>query len=113
MGSRRIVLFLAGIGAGLSIGLPAALADAIDGNWCATDGKHMTIDGSNFVSPGGTKMTGDYDRHAFHYVVPAGEPGAGASIRMILVDDNTVQSWTEEQATKTDPEMWKRCEVTA
>jgi hypothetical protein len=42
-----------------------AQADAIDGHWCAADGRVMTIEGASILTPGGAKMTGDYSRHAF------------------------------------------------
>src|SRR4051794_38960756 len=60
---------------------PAALADAIDGNWCSADGQHMTINGDDITTPGGKQIKGNYDRHAFDYVVPAGEPGSGENLQ--------------------------------
>ena len=76
--------------------LPAApaLADRIDGNWCFRDGRSMSIDGPAIVTPGGTAMTGDYDRHGFRYVVPAGEADARAQVDMVQFDDNTIQVTT-------------------
>jgi hypothetical protein len=32
------------------------------------------------VTPGGKQMRGEYTRHSFSYVVPAGEPGAGETV---------------------------------
>ncbi|MBI3707947.1 MAG: hypothetical protein HY246_09755 [Proteobacteria bacterium] len=37
-------------------------------------------------------MEGDYTRHSFAYVVPPQEPGAGQTVNMILVNEETVQS---------------------
>ena len=54
-----------------------ALADAIDGNWCHSDGRRFTIRGPEIVTPGGKHMEGNYGRHSFSYTVPAPEPGAG------------------------------------
>jgi hypothetical protein len=54
-----------------------AWADAIDGNWCFADGRRLSIQGADLVTPGGKYMTGDYDRHAFAYVAPDGENSAG------------------------------------
>lgn len=61
-----------------------ARADAIDGNWCSDDGRHMTINGADITTPGGSQMKGNYDRHAFDYVVPEGEAGAGETVNILL-----------------------------
>ena len=34
----------------------AALADAIDGEWCHTDGRHFTINGPDIVTPGNKRI---------------------------------------------------------
>src|ERR1700750_2039726 len=60
------------------------LADAIDGNWCSADGQHMTIHGDDITTPGGAQIKGNYDRHAFDYVVPAGEAGSGENGNILL-----------------------------
>src|SRR4051812_18117804 len=65
-----------------------ARADAIDGNWCRSDGKRMSIHGSEIVTPGGTKIIGDYSRHFFSYVVPSGEQGAGNKIAITLQNEH-------------------------
>ena len=94
--------------------LPAApaLADKIDGNWCFTDSRHMSIDGPAIVTPGGTSMTGEYDRHGFRYVVPAGEADAGAQVDMIQHDDYTIQVTTTPAGGAARTEIWKRCDLT-
>jgi hypothetical protein len=84
--------------------LPSTVAaDAIDGNWCYTDGRYLTIEGPDIRTPGGTRMQGNYDRHAFAYVVPSGEPGAGEAVTMVLHDEDHMslqigggpaQNWT-------------------
>ena len=83
----------------------SALADAIDGDWCHADGRHLSIHGPDIVTPGGTHMKGDYDRHGFVYVVPATEPGAGTTITMVLM--------SELQMRMNDPnsadQLWRRC----
>jgi hypothetical protein len=66
--------------------LPAK-ADAIDGDWCLADGRQMTIQGPAIVTPGGTRMRGEYTRHSFSYVVPPGEPGAGETVSIILLSE--------------------------
>ena len=91
--------------------LPAApaWADRIDGNWCY-ETRSLHIEGPNIVTPGGARMTGDYDRHGFRYTVPAGEPDAGADVDMVQFDDNTVQVTTGGANPRT--ETWNRCKLT-
>jgi hypothetical protein len=69
-----------------------ALADVIDGAWCREAGQRLSIDGPSIVTPGGTATEGNYSRHFFTYVVPKGEPGAGTTIEMRLLNEQTMQS---------------------
>lgn len=97
------------IGAALALALIAgpALADAIDGDWCHTkDGRRFSIRGPDIVTPGGKKMQGDYSRHFFSYAVPSPEPGAGQTVFMTLVDENTVNL---RLGTAGAVETWLRC----
>jgi hypothetical protein len=96
-------------GAALAMALSAtpALADAIDGDWCHSDGRHFSIRGPEIVTPAGTRMQGDYARHWFTYKPPVPERGAGGSIAMRLVDENTVYLSYGEAAGA--PEVWLRC----
>ncbi len=84
-----------------------AIADAIDGNWCHTDGRRFSIRGPEIVTPGGKQMTGDYSRHAFSYAVPAPERGVGQTIFMTLANENTVYLRYGEAAAS--QETWVRC----
>lgn len=97
---------LAGLVLAASMFSVPALADAIDGNWCHNGGKRLSINGPAITTPGGNKITGDYDRHGFRYVVPAGEPAAGGTVDMVLIDDDTVQVKPPGDAKL---EQWKRC----
>lgn len=83
-----------------------ARADVIDGDWCL-DGRSLSIDGSHIVTPGGTSMTGNYDRHGFSYVVPQKEPGAGSQVRMRLINDDVMQLSRGDKPGM--PEIWHRC----
>lgn len=94
-----------GLAALLSLASAPAWADAIDGEWCSTDGKRLAIAGPAIVTPGGTKMTGNYDRHGFDFVIPAGEPGAGQKMIMVLLGEELMQSRIGASA----PLSWKRC----
>ena len=67
-----------------------ARADAIDGNWCSADGKRMEIEGPAITTPSGTPWHGNYNRHYFTYDVPASAPGAGQTVYMALLNENTV-----------------------
>ena len=84
-----------------------AMADAIDGNWCHNDGRRLSIRGPEVVTPGGKVMEGNYSRHWFSYVVPPPEPGAGETIFMTLLNENTVQTRRGEAASA--EETWLRC----
>ncbi len=87
-----------------------AWADAIDGNWCFADGRRLSIQGSDLVTPGGKRMTGDYDRHAFAYMVPDGEKGAGSTVFMVQLNEETI--WVKTGAAPSsagDSDTWRRC----
>jgi hypothetical protein len=86
----------------------AVLADAIDGDWCDGKGKSFTIRGPKIVTPGGKEIAGRYDRHGFDYVVPAGEPGAGGDVHMILLNDQTVRLRPPGAG---EDQIWKRCSL--
>ena len=86
------------------------LADAIDGNWCHSDGRRFSIRGPEIVTPGGKVMEGNYSRHGFSYVVPTPEPGAGETTFMTLLNENTVHSRRGEATP--GGETWIRCSPT-
>jgi hypothetical protein len=82
-----------------------AYADVIDGAWCLDSGMRMMINGPTIVTPAGTRTQGNYSRHAFSYVVPASEPGAGTTVSMLLVNEETVRVRNGTAAEET----WHRC----
>lgn len=86
-----------------------ARADAIDGHWCHDDAGRMEIRGPAIVTPGGTQMEGLYGRHSFSYVVPAAEPAAGATLHMVLIDDDTVHLSKDSDNSGQKPQVWHRC----
>lgn len=102
---RRIMTI--GLVLGLALAAGPARADAIDGNWCSTDGRYMTIEGPAITTPGGARIQGQYDRHHAAYVVPTAEPGAGQTVQMTLVNEQTVHA--KRGAAEGAPEVWKRC----
>ena len=108
-GFSRKQLTVAGLGLAVVCFTPlAAFADAIDGAWCAPDGKHMMIEGRRITTPGGAKIEGDYSRHAFSYVVPEKEPEGGSTIYMSLMNETTVQVRVGTPVAQ--PVVWKRCQ---
>ncbi len=90
-----------------------ARADVIDGDWCAVnDGRHFSIKGPEIVTPAGTKMQGNYTRHSFLYVVPQAEPGAGQTVAMLLVNEETVNlrmGASAAEAAQAPLQVWHRC----
>jgi hypothetical protein len=104
-------LFAGAVASVLLFGLSPARADAIDGNWC-NGVKRLEISGPKILTPGGNSIDGVYGRHDFTYTVPAGEPGAGASVDMDLIGDDDMRVWPNGRSA--DPEkagmqIWKRC----
>ncbi|MGE0222905.1 MAG: hypothetical protein AB7F35_02725 [Acetobacteraceae bacterium] len=90
----------------IAIGAAApAWADAIDGHWCHQDGRRLEIAGAVIITPANTRTEGRYGRHDFSYVVPATDPGAGATIDMILLNEMTMRL----KAGNTAEETWNRC----
>jgi hypothetical protein len=89
-----------------------ARADAIDGNWCTAEGKRLAIEGPKIVTPAGTQTVGNYSRHAFTYEVPPADPGAGQTMFMVLLNENTMNSTmgADAQAARQVPvQVWHRC----
>jgi hypothetical protein len=93
-------------------GITPAFADKIDGNWCAPDGRHFTIDGPSIVTEEGIHAQGRYTRHAFTYLSPEPSKSAGQQVSMLLLNENTVNLWIGDAHTA-PIEIWKRCEVTS
>ena len=83
----------------------AARADSIDGNWCRVDGRHVEVRGSEIATPGGNFVTGSYSRHAFSYIIPTGEEGAGNDVQMHLISEDAVRVTVAGGTT----EVWRRC----
>ena len=92
----------------------AVRADQIDGEWCNA-GRNFKIEGPNIQTYGGTRMTGDYNRHGFRYTVPANEPEAGTEIAMELRGEELLDLFKRPKGAKDNapPESWRRCRVTS
>jgi hypothetical protein len=83
-----------------------ARADVIDGAWCHAATERLTIDGPAIVTPAGNAIRGNYSRHYFSYVVPRGEAGAGTTVEMRLLNEQTMQLRTAPDA---PVQTWHRC----
>lgn len=104
---RRLTLLLTATTAELFIMNSQTRADQIDGDWCFPgDGRNLSIQGDDIVTPGGTSTKGDYTRHAFRYVVPDGDPGAGDEINMRQLNDQTMVLLRPDGTEET----WTRCD---
>ena len=107
MSSRLLIVLVA---AGMLLQIGVGHADAIDGDWCAANGKRMSILGEKMTTPGGNRINGNYSRHAFDYVVPAGEDGSGETVHIILRGEYLAisrQGPADAPATE-----WRRCKET-
>ena len=91
----------------LTVMATSARADAIDGDWCQTAGKRMSIHGPDIVTPGGKQTRGDYSRHFFSYVIPNGEAGAGATVSITLLGEYLAHARVGSDPTIVE---WRRCQ---
>lgn len=82
-----------------------ALADKIDGSWCAGE-RHLSIEGPRIVTPAGSRLDGLYFRHSFSYIAPPGETESGAVVQLRLLDEDTMDFRAGADGM---PEIWKRC----
>ncbi len=101
----RFQLFAIALGLAALTAMPAR-ADSIDGTWCTDKGKRLMINGPSLTTPTGARVQGNYDRHGFTYVVPAGDPGAGGTVEMRLLGEHAMQS---RSAGASSIEEWQRC----
>lgn len=84
----------------------AALADAIDGTWCApVGGRVLRIAGPFITTPGGQPVIGTYNRHDGSYVIPAGEAGAGGTVSFRQRGEDLLQVLEPDGI----PLVWERC----
>ena len=93
------------IAATLALLATPAYADSIDGAWCK-EGARLVIQGPNITTPGGARIQGQYGRHDFSYVAPAGEQAAGTRIELRLLGEYAMQSRSGPDGRIED---WRRC----
>jgi hypothetical protein len=106
IGGGRLGAAIATLALTLALAATAAWADQIDGEWCAEDGRVMSIEGPRMVTPGGNRILGEYTRHTFSYTVPGDEPGAGTTTAMRQLHDQTIRVWPDGEI---EGVLWRRC----
>ena len=104
---HRLFRLLAAAAGILCLTAVYAWADVIDGDWCKADGKRMKIRGPEITTPGGNQTRGDYTRHSFVYVVPAGEAGAGETVSIVLLSEYLAHA--RQGAPDAPIQVWNRC----
>jgi hypothetical protein len=107
MSSRLLIILVA---TAMLLQTGASRADAIDGDWCSTDGMRMSISGEKITTPGGRHIEGNYSRHAFSYVVPDGESGPGEVVNIILRGEYLALS--RQGPADGQLREWRRCKET-
>jgi hypothetical protein len=94
----------------------AALADSIDGTWCSErDHRQMTIAGPHATLPGGRQIIGEYSRHRFSFTIPMPDADAGKLMSLRLMGELSMVSVvaSADGTMPSEPEHWKRCELTS
>jgi hypothetical protein len=94
------------LGAAVLLLATPAHADVIDGDWCLGI-KTISIHGPEIVTPGGHRAQGDYTRHSFSYTVPAGEPGTGETVEMVLRGEYLMHA--RQGGANAPLQEWRRC----
>lgn len=107
MRSRGMAVFGAALGV-VVLSVDPVRADAIDGDWCF-GAQHLNIRGPSIRTPGGTQMSGTYDRHNFFYLAPPGEADAGSEVSMRLNSDEMMTLVRKLGSTSGQAETWRRC----
>lgn len=96
----------AGVFAALMIATTgSARADAIDGAWCSENGQRLAIDGPSVTTTRGLKLSGDYTRHSFSFILPQNEQDAGSPVEMVLQGETRVRVTIGKSAAQ----IWHRC----
>lgn len=63
--------------------------------------------GDSITIPSGKQILGNYSRHAFDYVIPSGDGGAGDTVSIIL--RNEYLAFSRQGAGGDKPTEWRRC----
>jgi len=110
-------LQIGSVGMGIMLGSGmAAFADSIDGTWCSErDHRQMTIAGPHAALPGGRQIIGEYSRHRFSFTIPMPDADAGKIMALRLMGELFMESVvvSADGTIASEPEHWKRCELTS
>ena len=61
--------------------------------------------------PSGAEITGQYNRHAFFYSGPVGDPEAGQSVEMGLISEEEMLLRRTVGGKARPVETWRRCQA--
>lgn len=84
-----------------------ASADPLDGRWCMSGGRRMSISGHLVMTPGGARIRGEYDRGSLVYALPGREPGFALLVSLTPLDEERLSRATNRPGAR--PEIWHRC----
>lgn len=88
----------------------AARADQIPGHWCAPGGdRSIRIDYTSIVTPGGKTVAGNITRHHVDFVIPEGEPDAGATFSADQLGDEQIRVTIIRKDATSPTEIWTPC----
>ncbi|MCF6200060.1 MAG: hypothetical protein L3J67_11835 [Hyphomicrobiaceae bacterium] len=91
------------------------LADQINGNWCAADGRTISIDGPHVTTPAGNTVLAIHGRHHIDYLIPENETDAGHRFTADQLDDEriSVQIIDSKTGQRSPAQIWVPCKPTA
>ncbi len=90
-----------------------AQADALDGGWCGGSGRQLFVKGPEITTPSGVVLQGDYRRHHFVYIAPAGDPDAGLQIFLQQINEKKMNFYRIKDGKFSPAELWQRCDITS
>ncbi len=88
-----------------------AAAEAVDGSWCAPDGRRMVVEGTRLLTPGGQIAQGRYSERAFAVVIPEGEWLAGKTLWLERTSPDSLRVSVESENQQGPPphDRWVLC----
>ena len=65
------------------------------------------------TTPSGVVLQGDYRRHHFVYIAPAGDPDAGLQIFLQQINEKKMNFYRIKDGKFSPAELWQRCDITS
>jgi hypothetical protein len=90
-----------------SLAASASSADQLDGRWCLSGGRRMSIDGPTVITATGARMQGEYHRGSLVYLLPGQEPEFAVQVALTPLDEERLSLATNRPGAR--PEIWHRC----